>query len=198
MERRLTAGAGLLTRVMLALTLALLVGGLVLGVGQNGETWKALALAVPVLIAGWKGLPLLCRWLEQLGAVRIWLVLTLLCLAVKGAWVLLVRVTPSGDYATFWGYANALAQQPVLEGGRYMALFPHIFGYSSFLSWGRGNCWPRCSMWSSPLSPAVFFSCWGGGGGDRLPGFPPICCGLPVPPRPFIIVWFCPSPSIPL
>lgn len=135
MERRLTAGAGLLTRIMLALTLALLVGGLVLGVEQNGETWKALALAVPVLIAGWKGLPLLCRWLEQLGAVRIWLVLTLLCLAVKGAWVLLVRVTPSGDYATFWGYANALAQQPVLEGGRYMALFPHIFGYSSFLSW---------------------------------------------------------------
>ena len=135
MERRLTAGAGLLTRVMLALTLALLVGGLVLEVEQSGETWKALALAVPVLIAGWKGLPLLCRWLEQLGAVRIWLVLTLLCLAVKGAWVLLVRVTPSGDYATFWGYANALAQQPVLEGGRYMALFPHIFGYSSFLSW---------------------------------------------------------------
>ena len=42
---------------------------------------------------------------------------------------------PSGDYATFWGYAKALARQPVLEGGRYMALFPHIFGYSSFLSW---------------------------------------------------------------
>ena len=135
MERRLTAGAGLLTRIMLALTLALLVGGLVLGVGQNGETWKALALAVPVLTAGWKGLPPLCRWLERMGAVRIWLGLTLLCLAVKGAWVFLVRVTPSGDYATFWGYANALARQPVLEGGRYMALFPHIFGYSSFLSW---------------------------------------------------------------
>lgn len=53
----------------------------------------------------------------------------------QGAWVLLVRVPPSGDYATFWGYAKALAGQPVLEGGRYMALFPHIFGYSSFLSW---------------------------------------------------------------
>lgn len=135
MERRLTAGAGLLTRNMLGLTLALLLGGLVLGAGQNGETWKALVLAVPILIAGWKGLPPLCRWLERLGVVRIWLMLTLLCLAVKGAWVLLVRITPSGDYATFWGYANALARQPVLEGGRYMALFPHIFGYSSFLSW---------------------------------------------------------------
>lgn len=135
MERRLTAGADLLTRIMLGLTLALLLGGLVLGVGQNRESWKALMLAALILIVCWKELPPLCRWLERLGAVRIWLALTLFCLAAKGAWVLLVRVTPSGDYATFWGYANALAQQPVLEGGRYMALFPHIFGYSSFLSW---------------------------------------------------------------
>ena len=169
MEGRLTAGAGLLTRIMLGLALALLAGGLVLGLGQNGETWKALALAVPVLTAGWKGLPPLCRWLERMGAVRIWLGLTLLCLAVKGAWVFLVRVTPSGDYATFWGYANALARQPVLEDGRYMALFPHIFGYSSFLSWfirllGPGGtagpdaqCGPhRClRQFSFPVGAAV-------------------------------------------
>ena len=135
MERRLTAGAGLLTRIMLGLALALLAGGLILGAGQNGETRKALALALEVLLVLWKGLPPLCRRLGRLGAVRACLALTLLCLAVKGAWVLLVRVTPSGDYATFWGYANALAQQPVLAGGRYMALFPHIFGYASFLSW---------------------------------------------------------------
>lgn len=135
MERRLTAGAGLLTRIMLGLALALLAGGLILGAGQNEETWKALALALVVLPVLWKGLPPLCRRLGRLGAVRAWLVLTLLCLAVKGAWVLLVRVPPAGDYATFWGSANALAQQPVLESGRYIALFPHIFGYASFLSW---------------------------------------------------------------
>ena len=135
MERRLTAGADLLTRIMLGLALALLAGGLILGAGQNGETRKALALSLVVLLVLWKELPPLCRRLGRLGAVRAWLALTLLCLAVKGAWVLLVRITPSGDYATFWGYANALAQQPVLEGGRYMALFPHIFGYASFLSW---------------------------------------------------------------
>lgn len=135
MERRLTAGADLLTRIMLGLALALLAGGLILGAGQNGETRKALALSLVVLLVLWKELPPLCRRLGRLGAVRAWLALTLLCLAVKGAWVLLVRVTPSGDYATFCGYANALAQQPVLEGGRYMALFPHIFGYASFLSW---------------------------------------------------------------
>ena len=135
MEGRLTAGAGLLTRTMLGLTLALLAGGLMLGAGQNGETRKALGLALLVLPVLWRGLPLLCKKLARLGAAKVWLLLTLLCLAVKGAWVLLVRVPPSGDYATFWGYANALAGQPVLEGGRYMALFPHIFGYASFLSW---------------------------------------------------------------
>ncbi len=131
----MTAGAGVLTRTMLALTLAMLGTALMLGAGRDGETWKALGLALLVLPVLWKGLPLLCGRLARLGAAKVWLLLTLLCLAVKGAWVLLVRVPPSGDYATFWGYAKALAGQPVLEGGRYMALFPHIFGYSSFLSW---------------------------------------------------------------
>ena len=135
MERTLTAGAGVLTRTMLALTLALLGTALMLGASRDGETWRALGLALLVLPVLWKGLPLLCGRLARLGAAKVWLLLTLLCLAVKGAWILLMRVPPSGDYATFWGYANALARQPVLEDGRYMALFPHIFGYSSFLSW---------------------------------------------------------------
>ena len=131
----MTAGAGVLTRTMLALTLALLGTALMLGASRDGETWRALGLALLVLPVLWKGLPLLCGRLARLGAAKVWLLLTLLCLAVKGAWILLMRVPPSGDYATFWGYANALARQPVLEDGRYMALFPHIFGYSSFLSW---------------------------------------------------------------
>lgn len=120
---------------MLALTLAMLGTALMLGASRDGETWKALGLALLVLPVLWKGLPLLCGRLARLGAAKVWLLLTLLCLAVKGAWILLMRVPPSGDYATFWGYAKALAVQPVLEGGRYMALVPRIFGYSSFLSW---------------------------------------------------------------
>ena len=40
-----------------------------------------------------------------------------------------------GDYSVFWGYANALAERTTVYGGRYMALFPHIFGYADFLSW---------------------------------------------------------------
>lgn len=41
----------------------------------------------------------------------------------------------AGDYSVFWGYANALAERTTVYGGRYMALFPHIFGYADFLSW---------------------------------------------------------------
>lgn len=60
-------------------------------------------------------------------------VLTVLCVAVKTAWVLLVRVQPKGDYYTFFSFAQQLAASWQVE-SRYVALFPHIFGYSSFLS----------------------------------------------------------------
>lgn len=135
MTQRLTGAATILTRLMLALALVLLGAALVLGARQNGETAKALALgAVGVLIL-WKALPWLAGRLARLGAVKAWLILTALCLVLKGAWVALVRVPLSGDYATFWGYAEWLAKLPELNNGRYMALFPHIFGYASFLSW---------------------------------------------------------------
>ena len=61
--------------------------------------------------------------------------LIILCLHREAVFGLLRCGSPSrGDYAVFWGYANALSQQAVLSGGRYMALFPHIFGYSQVLS----------------------------------------------------------------
>lgn len=135
MKRRLRSVGTGLTRAMLALTLAVLGAALALGAGQSGETGKALGLALLLLPLLWKGLPWLCRRLAGLGALRAWLALTLLCLAVKGAWVVLVQVPVEGDYAVFWGYANSLAAQPVIDGSRYIALFPHIFGYASFLSW---------------------------------------------------------------
>ena len=135
MTERLTGAATILTRIMLALALALLGAALLLGARQNGETAKAFGLAVLAAAVLWKGLPWLSRRLAVLGAVRGWIILTALCVVLKGAWVVLVRVPLSGDYATFWGYANWLAKLPVLNNGQYMALFPHIFGYSSFLSW---------------------------------------------------------------
>lgn len=135
MTERLTGAATIFTRIMLALALALLGAALLLGVRQNGEAAKAFCLAVVAAAVLWKGLPWLAQRLAKLTAVKVWLLLTVLCLVLKGSWVVLVQVPPLGDYATFWGYANWLAKLSVLNNGRYMALFPHIFGYSSFLSW---------------------------------------------------------------
>ena len=60
--------------------------------------------------------------------------LALLCLAVNLAWVLLVRVEPAGDYATFAHSAQDLAAGQTPRTARYLAMFPHILGYATFLS----------------------------------------------------------------
>ncbi len=61
-----------------------------------------------------------------------------LCLAVKLTWVLTHPIAPSVDYATFHGLAAKLAESWRIESGsyldQYIPTFPHIFGYSSFLS----------------------------------------------------------------
>ena len=155
MESRLRSVGTGLTRAMLALCIALLGVVLLLGTAQGPEYRQAMLLALAGGALLWKGLPWLCRRLAGLGALRAWLVLTLLCLAVKGAWVALVQVPMEGDYATFWGYANSLAARPVIDGSRYIALFPHIFGYSSFLSWFRKLSWRFCVFCISANS---FFS----------------------------------------
>ena len=126
---------GVLRGAMWGLFLALLLGTLLLGSGYTSQRRWALLLALAALPVVWKGLPWLARRLSGLGSARAWLVLTVLCLAVKSAWVLWAQVPPEGDYATYWSYARALAEEEVLSYGRYMALFPHLFGYASFLSW---------------------------------------------------------------
>lgn len=100
---------------------------------ENETTRTALLIAVPVvgaLLLAKRYLPKLPVRLSERSAL-LWL--TVLCVAVKTAWVLLVRVQPKGDYYTFFNFARQLSQSWQVE-SRYVALFPHIFGYSSFLS----------------------------------------------------------------
>lgn len=134
MEGRMRSVSGWLCRAMLALLLALLGAALAVGASQGPEYGRALILGVVMAALCQTALPPLSRRLAGLGAVGSWLLLTLLCLAVKGTWIALVRVPPAGDYQVYWGYAQALAQREVVFGGRYMALFPHLFGYAAFLS----------------------------------------------------------------
>ena len=50
------------------------------------------------------------------------------------AWVLFFRLEPRGDYATFRLTAEGLAAGETPLNHVYVALFPHILGYSTFLS----------------------------------------------------------------
>lgn len=56
------------------------------------------------------------------------------CFAVKLIAVLRWRVEPSADYETFFRTASDLASTGEISLHRYVALFPHIYGYSAFLS----------------------------------------------------------------
>lgn len=55
------------------------------------------------------------------------------CLVVKAAWALTHPIEPAADYATFHGVAKALSQSWTTL-SHYVEVFPHIFGYASFLS----------------------------------------------------------------
>lgn len=62
------------------------------------------------------------------------LILAAICFVVKLVAVLRWRVEPAADYATFATTAADLARDGSISLHRYVALFPHIYGYSAFLS----------------------------------------------------------------
>lgn len=118
----------------MAIFILLAAGALALALRVGFENAKAMLAGVAVLIPVIALLLTAMKRLERLGAVRMCILLTILCLAVKTLWVLLVRVEPAVDYKTFWITAQDLAAGVTPRTAGYVALFPHIFGYSSFLS----------------------------------------------------------------
>lgn len=120
---------------MLSLFLLLCGAVLILGVTGGTQILLSVVLGAILLAAMAFVLPPAARALARLGTGKAVALLCGLCLAVKLAVVLSVRIAPAGDYATFWAAASAFAHAFSLGGDRYMALFPHIFGYSGFLSW---------------------------------------------------------------
>lgn len=59
--------------------------------------------------------------------------LSIVCFVVKFLWVYFMRMEPQSDYATFY-YSAVNLSKSWCAPDRYIALFPHIFGYSVFLS----------------------------------------------------------------
>jgi 4-amino-4-deoxy-L-arabinose transferase-like glycosyltransferase len=72
-------------------------------------------------------------YLDKFNAKKSFILLLIICFVVKLIWVLLYRIEPLVDYATFYYTAVSLSENFVIN-NRYVALFPHIFGYSGFLS----------------------------------------------------------------
>lgn len=65
--------------------------------------------------------------------IRNILVLSITCFITKFLWICFMRMEPQADYATFYYSAVNLSKSWIYT-DRYIALFPHIMGYSTFLS----------------------------------------------------------------
>lgn len=128
-----------LVRIMLGIFMALLSLGVLLGtVGKLESPSYILAL----LLAA--GLFLLVLWFRppcarllprhRPGVFLTGLLLSLFCFGLNLLWVLNFRIEPSVDFLTFYETACQLAAGEHVD-WLYLGLFPHILGYSTFLSW---------------------------------------------------------------
>lgn len=151
-----------LKRIMLILFVAIIIMSLIFAFSYGEDYILALmcgALLCVVLIIG---MPYLSKIILRIGAVNCFLLLSIICLLVKCIWIYYVRVEPAVDYATFYYYAESLSENEVAA-SRYVALFPHIFGYSYFLSifikvFGAGyNLAPILNVIMSVLSGMMLF-----------------------------------------
>ncbi len=122
-------------RLIFALVAALYVG--ILAAWVNVEWDSSIAIRVVGIALGVCGIAILFGGIKpdiKLKDGKIALILAAVCFAVKLVAVLRWRVEPSADYATFATTASDLARDGSISLHRYVALFPHIYGYSAFLS----------------------------------------------------------------
>ncbi|MCR5137845.1 MAG: hypothetical protein K6C12_12300 [Oscillospiraceae bacterium] len=130
----------LLCSAVLTLFSFLMILGVALGTfGNFRHRSYTLALMISAALTGClflcrRGLEKACRRLEEIPAWKTALVLAGLCLLLNGAWVLLFRPEQAPDYQTFYQAAVDLSEGQHPQNRAYIAMFPHILGYASFLS----------------------------------------------------------------
>lgn len=125
-----------LGRIMLGILFAVMAAAMLTAV-QTGLESRSYLLAMAL---GAAGALLLRRGRGRLTAPQrpdaaktaAWL--TVLCFAVQLAWVLVIRIEPFSDYETYWQCACALAFDRPIASTEYIAVYPHILGYATFLS----------------------------------------------------------------
>ena len=127
-------------KLMLSLFILLLTLGIFLGtVGKlpHKSYLAALLLAMLFLAFGFvlrNRLTLFFERINKTKPVKPAVVLTLVCLFVNGLWVLYFRPEQAPDYRTFFQTALDLSNGIHPQLRDYLAMFPHILGYSAFLS----------------------------------------------------------------
>ena len=71
---------------------------------------------------------------SRLGALRCAVIISVLCFALGLAWIILVPIEPFSDYKTYWDCGISIAKGQEIYSTEYVAMYPHILGYSSFLA----------------------------------------------------------------
>lgn len=81
-----------------------------------------------------KGFEKIIKWINRSNPIYICLILSTLCLFVNGIFAFYFRPVQAADYRTFYQVAKDLASGSHPGMKDYVAMFPHILGYSSVLS----------------------------------------------------------------
>lgn len=76
----------------------------------------------------------LCIYWNKQSVERNAIILAVSCFLIHFLYICIFRLEPVNDYYRFWSTSISLAQQRPVDDPRYLAAFPHILGYSSFLS----------------------------------------------------------------
>lgn len=135
--------SGYFRQIMLAILMSILALALALACLrglQSPSYLAALALGLLAALAFLllRGRSRLYRRFEsfcaRLGPARCAAAVVLLCFVTGLCWILLVPIEPFSDYQTYWDCAVSLAYGREIYSTEYVAMYPHILGYASFLA----------------------------------------------------------------
>ena len=129
-----------LKRIILTIAAVLFCIGIGAGtVGNLSHRSYLIAFLIAIFLAVlsllfWKRFPGASASLDRFEPAVICILISTVCLLLNGAWVFCFHPVQAPDYRTFYEAAVNLSEGVELANKDYIAMFPHILGYSAFLS----------------------------------------------------------------